>query len=110
MPPQRKLPIIQSVMIKPTEEAGQLDLDAHLRVLEVVVRHGQATSEKPQEAKCPAKPDLGEVAPCKKWGDEESFTLSSAETKAEEKKTECMSVNEDLGKTLIVQVVERESK
>ncbi len=42
MPPRKTL-INQSVAVKPTEEVGQRDLDAHLKDLEAAVRRRQET-------------------------------------------------------------------
>ncbi len=48
--------------IKPTEEAGQRDLDARLKVLEAAVRRSQETPRELQEAEEPAKRNLEKVA------------------------------------------------
>ncbi len=53
------------------------------------------TEAKKKETKNPTKRDLGKVTPRKRWGDEESLTPSSAETEAEEKRTDNMSDDED---------------
>ncbi len=53
MPPQKKLPIIQSVVIKPIEEAVQRELDTRIKALEAAVRRSQETLGERQEAVTP---------------------------------------------------------
>ncbi len=50
MPPQKKTPIIQSVIVKLTEEAVRLELDTRLKALEAAMRRSQGASKEKQEA------------------------------------------------------------
>ncbi len=51
-----------------------------------------------RETENPIDRDLGKVILHKRWGDKESLIPSSAETEAEEERTDNMSVDEDPNK------------
>ncbi len=75
--------MVQSVVVKPTNEAVRLELEAHLKALEAVVRRSQEVPEERQEAEEPVKRAFGRVTWHKRWpprDDRGILTPSSAET------------------------------
>ncbi len=87
-PLQGKTPIIQSVVVKLTDEVVRLELEGRLKALEAAVKRNQGVLEERQEAEEPVKRGLGRVAQRVSWpprDDEEVLTPSSAEVEAEGK-------------------------
>ncbi len=89
MPPQKKMPMLRSAVVKPTDDAVRLELNTRLKALEAAVRHSQEVPEERQKADEPVKRDLGRVPQRERWpprDDAKVLTLSSAEIEAEGKK------------------------
>ncbi len=88
-PPQKRTPILKSMVARPTDEAIRLELEARLEALEAAVRRSQEVPKELQKIEEPAMRNLRKVARREMWplrDDDENPTPSSAEMETEGKK------------------------